>query len=68
MTFRSSSIFVCPKYDTEKEQLQEKGYLRKKNGNFDLKVIIGTADNISREAQNDLAGALMVLMKCPKRF
>ena len=55
---------MCPKYDTEREQLQEKGYLRKKTGNVDLKVIIGIADKISREAQNDLTGALMDFMKC----
>ena len=46
--------------------------LKRKNinhiGNIDMKVLTGMVEDISRETQNNLIGALMEFIRCSKSF
>ena len=64
----------CKKFDEERIQLQEKveEILHRKDanyiGNIDIKVLTGMVEDISREAQHNLVGALMEFIRSSKRF
>ena len=67
-------LFGCKKFDAERIELQEKveEILHREDanhiGNIDLKVLTGMVEDISREAQHNLVGALMEFIRSSKRF
>ena len=67
-------LFVCKKFDAERIELQKKveEILHREDanhiGNIDMKVLTGMVEDISREAQHNLVGALMEFIRSSKRF
>ena len=67
-------LFVCQKFDAERIKLQEKveEIMHREDanhiGNIDMKMLTGMVEDISREAQHNLVGALMELIRSSKRF
>ena len=68
-------LFWCKKFDAEERiELQEKVevILHREDanhiGNIDMKVLTGMVEDISREAQHNLVGALMECITSSKRF
>ena len=67
-------LFVCQKFDGERIKLQEKveEIMHREDvnhiGNIDMKVLTGMVEDISRETQHNLVGALMEFIRSSKRF
>ena len=69
-----NTLLFCKKFDAERIELLEKveEILHREDanhiGNIDMKVLTGMVEDISREAQHSLVGALMEFIRSSKRF
>ena len=61
-------LFACKAYVDQRNSLEATVDDIIHRGNINLKVLNGAIENISRQDQNDVLGALLQYIKCTIRF